>query len=95
MSLYKIGHEEILVFYPDFNKKPDEISVLNHENFKKMVSKHVESEGCDIYFKKEYSFGLFSQEDALEKYKQYSELIFGEAVELFNQYYLSRSPSHF
>jgi exodeoxyribonuclease V gamma subunit len=87
VNLYKLGHEEILVFYPDFNKSPADIAALTEDKFKVMVNKYLESDACDVYFKKEHSFGFFAQEGVFEQYQENSEEIFGEAKDLFDAYY--------
>jgi exodeoxyribonuclease V gamma subunit len=87
MSLYKLGHEEILMFYPDFNKNPADIASLTYDKFKVMVNKYPEGDSCDTYLKKEYLFGFFSQEGVFGQYVENSEKIFGEAKELFEAYY--------
>jgi exodeoxyribonuclease V gamma subunit len=87
LNLYKLGHEEILMFYPDFNKSPADIGGLTQDKFKVLVNKYCESDACDVYIKKEHSFGFFDQEGVFEQYQQNSEEIFGEAKELFEIYY--------
>lgn len=87
LDFYKLGHEEILMFYPEFNKSPSDIAGLTYERFKMMVTKYFESESCDAYLKKEYSFGFFNEKEVFEQYKQNSEEIFDEARELFDMYY--------
>ncbi len=87
MNMYKLGHEDILMFYPDFNKRPADIAAMTYEKFKVMVNKYLETESCDAYIKKEHSFGFFNQEGVFEQYIENSEEIFGEAKELFDAYY--------
>ncbi len=87
MNLYKVGHEEMLMFYPDFNKSPADISGLTWDKFKVQVNKYIESDFCDAYIKKEFSFGFFGQEGVFEQYQENSEEIFGEAKDLFDVYY--------
>jgi len=90
LNLYKLGHEEILMFYPDFNKSPADIAGLTHNKFKVLVNKYLERDSCDTYVKKENSFGFFSQEGVFEQYVENTEAIFGEARELFDAYYSKR-----
>jgi exodeoxyribonuclease V gamma subunit len=87
LNLYKQGHEEIMMFYPDFNKSAADIARLTHDKFTVMINKYIESEACDVYIKKEHSFGFFKQEGVFEQYQENSEAIFGEARELFDVYY--------
>ncbi|MCW3106221.1 MAG: exodeoxyribonuclease gamma subunit, partial [Segetibacter sp.] len=87
VNLYKLGHEEILMFYPDFNKSPADIAALTQDKFKVLVNKYLESDACDVYIKKEHSFDFFGQEGVFEQYQENSEEIFGEAKELFDMYY--------
>jgi len=87
MNLYKLGHEEILMFYPDFNKSPGDIAALTQDKFKVLVNKYLESDACDVYIKKEHSFGFFAQEGVFEQYQDNSEEIFSEAKDLFDAYY--------
>ncbi|MGI8633805.1 MAG: exodeoxyribonuclease V subunit gamma, partial [Segetibacter sp.] len=88
MNLYKIGHEEILMFYPEFNKSPGDIGALTSDKFRLQVNKYIESDSCDAYIKKEFAFGFFSQEGVFEQYQENSEEIFGEAKDLFDAYYV-------
>lgn len=90
ISLYKTGHEEILMFYPDFNKSAADIAVLKYNDFKVLVNKYIESDSCDMYLKKESSSGFFDQDGIFEQYQQNSESIFGEAKDLLDAYYLNR-----
>jgi exodeoxyribonuclease V gamma subunit len=87
MNFYKLGHEEILMFYPEFNKSPVDIAGLTNDKFKTMVTKYIESDSCDAYLKKEQSFGFFTQEGIFEQYQENSEEIFGEAKDLLDVYY--------
>lgn len=87
LRLYKAGHKEILMFYPDFNKSPAEIASLTPNKFKWLVNKYVEADSCDPYVKKEHSFGFFNNEEVFEQYLQNCDVIFGEARELFEAYY--------
>ncbi|GEO10950.1 exodeoxyribonuclease V subunit gamma [Segetibacter aerophilus] len=87
LNVYKLGHEEILMFYPDFNKSPADIESLTEDKFKVLVNKYLESEGYDVYLKKEHSFGFFDQDGVFEQYQENSAEIFGEAKELFDLYY--------
>jgi exodeoxyribonuclease V gamma subunit len=87
MNLYKLGHEELLMFYPDFNKSPADIAALTSDKFKVLVNKYLESDACDTYLKKEHSFGFFNQEGVFEQYVENSAEIFGEAKELFDLYF--------
>ncbi|HKG68327.1 MAG TPA: exodeoxyribonuclease V subunit gamma, partial [Segetibacter sp.] len=86
-GFYKQGHEEILMFYPDFNQKPPEIARLTHNGFKILVNNYLEDKHCDVYFKKEHSLGFFNQEGIFEQYLENSKEIFSEADELFQDYY--------
>jgi exodeoxyribonuclease V gamma subunit len=90
LNLYKLGHEAILMFYPDFNKRPYEIASLTYDKFKAMVNKYLESDFCDAYVRKEHSFGFFNQPGIFEQYVENSEEIFSEAAELFDGYYSSK-----
>ncbi|MDQ6812894.1 MAG: exodeoxyribonuclease V subunit gamma [Bacteroidota bacterium] len=87
MNLYRLGHEEILMFYPDFNKSPGDVIALSYDKFRVMLNKYIESEFCDDYIKKEYSFGFFNQNEVFEQYIENSHEIFGEAKDLFEAYY--------
>jgi len=87
LNLYKLGHEKILMFYPALNLSPGEIFTLTPERFKHVIDKHLQSDSCDPYFRKEYSFGFFKQQGMLENYQEYSEIIYSEARALFEQYY--------
>jgi len=87
INLYKLGHEQILMFYPDFNKSPADIATLTPDKFRVLVNKYLESDYCDAYINKEASFGFFNQEGIFEQYVENSGEIFGEAKDLFDAYY--------
>lgn len=75
------------MFYPEFNKSPADIAALNYTKFKALVNKHLESDYCDLYFKKEHAFGFFAGEEVFEQYVENSRIIFEEAKELIEQFY--------
>lgn len=86
-AFYKQGHKEILMFYPDFNQKPSDITRLTYSAFKSLVNKYLEGEYSDIYIQKEHSLGFFNKEGLFEQYIENSKEIFSEAEELFEAYY--------
>lgn len=87
LKIFKQAHEQIFMFYPEFNKSPADIAALNYTKFKALVNKHLESDYCDLYFKKEHAFGFFAGEEVFEQYVENSRIIFEEAKELIEQFY--------
>ncbi len=87
MKLYKRGHEEILLFYPDFDKNLADVQKLTPESFYRLVATHAGGEYCEPYLKKEYSLGLFENADTFEEFQQVGSSILTDAQPLFQQYY--------
>ncbi|MEJ7685085.1 MAG: hypothetical protein WKG06_46020 [Segetibacter sp.] len=87
IRFYKQGHEEILMFYPGFNKKLADIAGLTEKGFKAFVKKYFENKDRDVYITKEHSLGFFNREGIFEQYIENSKEIFSEAAELFEAYY--------
>jgi len=90
IDLYKKGHNEILVYYPAFNIKPNEVEGLDDAKFVKKVTDKLDNYKfpCDDkYIMNEYEKGFFNGDDVLELYKQNAELLLMPLAEVFEGYY--------
>lgn len=90
VNLYKIGHSQILAFYPDFNVAPTEFIQLPREKFNTVVKKKFADAmfpSSDTYALKEYEKGFFYGEDAFNSFMQNTERILGPLTQVFSTYF--------
>jgi exodeoxyribonuclease V gamma subunit len=90
VDLYKQGHKEILMFYPDFKIAPAALDELGLPDFFKAVKDVVTPFGYDCddnYLLKEYANGIFNKELALKNFKVNCELLLKPLAQLFPSFY--------
>jgi exodeoxyribonuclease V gamma subunit len=90
VSLYKVGHSQILAFYPDFNIAPAEFIQLPREKFNAVVKKKFADAmfPCsDTYALKEFGKGFFSREDVFNAFIQNTERILIPLTQVFPTYF--------
>jgi exodeoxyribonuclease V gamma subunit len=90
LDLYKLGHKEILMFYPDFKIAPAALDELGLPDFFKAVKDVVTPFGYDCddnYLLKEYANGIFNKELALKNFKVNCELLLKPLAQLFPSFY--------
>jgi exodeoxyribonuclease V gamma subunit len=91
VELYKAGHQEILLFYPDFKLSPNDLDTLDEKGFDKAVKDVVDNYNypCnDRCIMNEYRGGLFDQSDVLMRYKMAAELLLRPLETIFPEYFL-------
>jgi exodeoxyribonuclease V gamma subunit len=91
VELYKSGHQQILLFYPDFNLSPNDLDTLDEKGFDKAVKDVVDNYTypCnDRCIMNEYRGGLFDQSDVLMRYKIAAELLLRPLETVFPEYFL-------
>jgi len=89
IELFKIGHEIILPFSPEFEIKPKEVSGLTEEALKKALKKKLENDyfPCtEPYLMSEFNHGLFDNPDTFENYQLVAEKILEPLTEIFPNY---------
>lgn len=90
VSLYKVGHERILPFYPSFKIDPGNIDGLNFASFIKAVNNELDNfryPCTDTYILNEYNTGFFKDNVVLDFYKSNCEILLKPLAELFPAFY--------
>ena len=90
VDLYKQGHKEILIFYPDFKIAPADLDGLALPDFLTAVKNVVDPFGYDCddnYLLKENANGIFKQEIALKNFKANCEILLKPLEQLFPSFY--------
>jgi exodeoxyribonuclease V gamma subunit len=90
LILYRMGHSQILAFYPDFHVDPSDFVQLSLEKFNSLVKKKFADTmfpSSDTYALKEYGKGFFSGEDAFHAFVQNTERILVPLTQVFPTYF--------
>lgn len=90
LSLYKLGHAQILPFYPDFHVDPAEFIQLPREKFNAVVKRKFADAmfpSSDTYAMKEFGKGFFSREDVFNAFIQNTEKILIPLTQVFPTYF--------
>lgn len=90
MELYKLGHEHILAFYPDFNIEPSKAGQLNQNSFKSIVARKLgdyQNPCTDRYIMNEFRKGYFNSYNVFEEYMEAARKLLVPLPEFIPSYF--------
>ncbi|EOR95814.1 Exodeoxyribonuclease V gamma chain [Arcticibacter svalbardensis MN12-7] len=90
IGLFRLGHQQILAFYPDLEIDPIGLELIDLGGYQSLVNDRFANSflPCnDIYGLKEYHNGYFKQEGIYEAFMNNAELVLLPLIDLFPTYY--------
>jgi len=94
IDLYRLGHSEMLAFYPGFEFKPEHIDEGETEKIRKAITTRISKmlgkgkvSARDTYILTEFNRSSFDNQAAIERMIQQGRAILGPVVKTFSTYF--------